>query len=94
MPSPALSDDGSEMFFHELRESLHTLAQPLTLLQTRLTIASMQQDEPHTNAALLAALSEDVERACRSFLDLQMLVAGGKPVMEHTAAPAEQKGRA
>ena len=95
MPLPALSGSPSaEAFFRELRDVLHTLAQPLTLLQTRLAIASMLHDEPHPDAALLAALSEDVERACRNFLDLQTLVSSGKLSGEHTTVTAEGDGRA
>ena len=78
MPLPVLEDPRSgEQFLHELREQLHTMAQPLTFLQTRLEAALLLQEhnDPASLAALLFTLSGAVERACENFHCLQLLAS-------------------
>ena len=67
----------AEHFLQELREQLHTMAQPLTLLQTRLEAALMLREysDPAAALTLLSALSGDLERACENFHSLQLLAS-------------------
>ena len=85
MPLPVLEDvRADERFLRELCEQLHTLAQPLTLLQTRLEVALMTRESmnPEIVKTLLSALSEEVERACGNFRSLQLLA--GSALRKHT----------
>ncbi len=93
MPLPALEPPRTdELFLHELREGLHTMAQPLTLLQTQLEAALMLGDytDPAATEALLAALLEQAGRACSNFHALQLL-AGTAYREKHQAASTSGK---
>ncbi len=57
-----------------LCDGMHTLAQPLMLLQSRLEVARILQAD-HDAARLGAMLAGDVERACASFHNLMGLIA-------------------
>ena len=75
-------------FVESLRQGLHTLAQPLTLLQTRLEAALLSDEQAAEQ--LLALLAGDVERACQSFHAMQHLV--GRYSDLRSASPADAPG--
>ena len=75
MHSPARSClRGEEQFLHEVRNSLHALAQPLTLLQVRLEAALLCGADASPGEPLLSTLGGDVQRACEHFGAMQELI--------------------
>ena len=70
-PSPSANN----ALLRELREELHALAQPLMLLQARREADALTGGCSTGRDALLASLTIDAERACRSFRAVQYLVA-------------------
>ena len=95
MPFPVLEDlHPDERFLRELCEQLHTLAQPWTLLQTRLEVALIlgNHANPEMVKMLLSTLSEEVERACGNFHSLQLLA--GSALRKYTGEADSATGSA
>jgi hypothetical protein len=84
MRSPVLEQPALQ----SLCDGMHTLAQPLMLLQSRLEMARILQEDRDA-ARLSASLAVDVDRACASFHQLMELIArlGSKGVVS-TPLPA------
>ncbi len=81
-----MTDD--KLFLRELREEMHTLAQPLMLLQARLEVDALTGASGAGRDTLIASLSADAERACLSFRAMQQLVARFD---RNTHAPAQSR---
>ena len=81
-PVPSCIAGEEEAYRREFRSGLHALAQPLTLLQIRLE-ATMLLGVEGAQQPLLAALNEDVQRACAQFSVLQNLAACNTGIPVH-----------
>ena len=73
-PAPSCPAKGEEDFLREVRNGLHALAQPLTLLQVRLEAAMLCGGDAAGGQPFLSTLEGDVKRACEQFAALQGLV--------------------
>ena len=85
MHSPAPSrPQEEEQFLREVRNGLHALAQPLTLLQIRLEAALLCGSDAFSGEPLLSTLGGDVQRACEHFAEVQELIrTRGSVRLEH-----------
>ena len=82
-------DDG---FLENLRDGLHRLAQPLTLLQTRLEAALLFDENGNAAGQFLALLAADVERACQNFHAMQRMVGSYSPQLSSRLGDAPLSG--
>ncbi len=73
-PAPSCPARGEDEFLREVRDRLHALAQPLTLLQVRLEAAMLCGGDAAGGQPFLSVLEGDVKRACEQFGALQGLV--------------------